>query len=401
MKAGLMLAALAGLAGAGASEDSFAQPGRGCSKAAVSSAGAAVRAALAELRATPLEADGTLVPPATSSRIERVKDRVRTLVRARMDCAEPSPAPAMLGARLQEGVNGPAVTAPRSRLAADQDGHGEALGYSVVPVDSHPDMLAVVATLGIKCGSDSMLMLYGREAGRWRELMVRRSAPYGEVKGGWGDLRFAVSPPDSQGKWFVATVSTTPWCTSAWQGMPYELARPGPAPERPNVFFRGKNTIYLGNDADLMLKAEPGAFEIRHDGSSIDSEVLVRRHLLRFRVEGNSVRRVQPVAETVRDFVDEWIEAEWAQAKSWSAPRPSLAAAHSAVKAARWKTLGGFASVRGCKGGLTQVEIGDEAGPGWFFLVRDGTEGPWTVERSARQAASDCTGPSRIEPGTG
>jgi hypothetical protein len=255
----------------------------------------------------------------------------------------------------------------------------------------------VVATLGIKCGTDSMLMLYRREAGRWRELMVRRSEPYSEVKGGWGDLRFAVSPADAQGRWFVATVSTTPWCTSAWQGMPYQLARPGPTPERPRVFFRSKGTIYLGDESDLSLKAERDAVEIRHAGGSLDPDILIRRHVRRYSVAGESVRRVQPVAESVRDFADEWIDSPWVEAKDSSGSDPALAAAHSALQAARYTSLGGFASVRACGGGATQVELGGQEGAGWFLLVRGGAAGPWTMERVARRAAPGCTGPDGLE----
>jgi hypothetical protein len=253
-------------------------------------------------------------------------------------------------------------------------------------------MLAVVATLGIKCGSDSMLMLYRRESGRWSEVMVRRSEPYSEVRGGWGDLRFAVSPKDSKGGWFVATVSTTPWCTSAWQGLPYELARPGPAPDRPRVILRGKGTIYLGDESDLVLKAERDAFELRHDGSSLDSEILIRRHVRRFAVAGDSVRRVPPVAESVRDFVDEWISSPWAEAKAWSGSDPALAAAHSALEASRLETLRGFDSVRACSGDSTEVQLDVLTGPNWFLLVRGGADGPWTLERAARRSAKPCLG---------
>ena len=241
-----------------------------------------------------------------------------------------------------------------------------------------------------------MLLLYRHSGAGWEEAMVRRSEPYSEIRGGWADLRFAVSPPDKDGNWFVATLSTTPWCTSAWQGMPYELARPGPSPDRPRIVFRGRNTIYLGNEADLVLKAERDAFEIRHNGSSLDPDILIRRHVRRYLVAGESVQRIQPVAESIRDFADEWIEAPWAEARDWSRSDPALAAAHSALQAARHKTLGGFASIRACAGGATQVEIGGQEGPGWFLLVRGGVAGPWTMERVARRAAAGCAGPDRL-----
>jgi hypothetical protein len=303
-----------------------------------------------------------------------------------MDCAPSSVDPSALAASMaQRAGTDEAEPGPADR-------HGERIAYQASRVDGHPGMLAVVATVGIHCGSDSMLMLYGLEDRRWSELMVRRSDPYAKISGGWGDLRFAVSPPDAQGKWFVATVSTTPWCTSAWQGMPYELARPGPAPDRPKVIFRGRNTIYLGDESDLVLKAEPGAFEIRNDGSSLDPEILIRRHVRRYSVAGDSVRRIQPVAESVRDFADEWISSPWAEAKDWSGRDPGLAAAHKALHESRFETLGGFDSVRACSGDLNEVQLDDQKGPNWFLVIRGGPDGPWTLERAARRAAKPCLG---------
>lgn len=396
MKPGLTVLALAALAppGAPAAEGSEAQAGR-CDRSAMWSAVAEMRMARAVLLAVPPEDDGTSVPPRAGRRIEALKDRIRDFVRTMMACAPTSLEPAALTAAMErnggisEGTTGDAVPPSDGR-------HGSLVAFEVSRVEAHPDMLAVVATLAIKCGSDSMLILYRRTPSGWRETMVRRSEPYSEVRGGWGDLRFAVSPSDPAGNWFVATVSTTPWCTSAWQGMPYALARPGPAPDRPEVFFRGKNTIYLGNESDLLLKAEQGAFEIRHDGGILDPDIIIRRHVRRYAVAGGSVRRVQPVAESVRDFVDEWIDSSWEEAKDWSASGPALAAGHSGIRAARYETLGGFASIRACSGGATQVEIAAREEPGWFLRIRGPAAGPWTVERVERQAAAGCGGPDLL-----
>lgn len=396
MKLALTLLALAGVAppSAPVAEGAEAQAGR-CDRSTAGSAVAEMRMAHALLLVVPPEEDGTLVPPRAGRRIEALKDRMRDFVRTMMACAPSSVEPAALAAAMEqrggvsEGTTGDAV------LPSD-DRHGSRVDFEVSRVEGHPDMLAVVATMAIKCGSDSMLILYRRTPSGWRETMVRRSEPYSEVKGGWADLRFAVSPKDAQGRWYVATVSITPWCTSAWQGMPYELARPGPAPDRPNVFFRGKNGIYLGNDEAMAVRAEADAFEIRHDGSSLDPDILIRRHVRRYSVAGDSVRRVQPVAESVRDFVDEWVDSSWAEAKDWSASDPALAAAHSDLQSEQYKTLGGFASIRACGGGLSQIEIGVDEGSSWFFLVRDHRDAPWRMERAARQAAAGCTGPDSL-----
>jgi hypothetical protein len=390
MKLGLILLAASGLAspGAPAAEGSEMQAGR-CDRSTVGSAVNEMRMAHAVLLAVPPAEDGTSVPPAASRRIEALKDRMRDFVGKMMACAPAAVEPAALTAAMEQRGGVSAGTTGDAVLPSD-DRHGSRVDFQVSRVEAHPDMLAVVATLAIKCGSDSMLILYRRTPSGWRETMVRRSEPYSEVRGGWGDLRFAVSPSDAAGNWFVATASTTPWCTSAWQGMPYEIARPGPSPDRPRIILRDKNTIYLGDESDLVLKAEPGAFEIRNDGSSLDPEILIRRHVRRYAVAGDSVRRVQPVAESVRDFADEWISSPWPEAKAWSGRDPGLAPAHQALQESRYETLAGFDSVRGCSADSTEVQLGDRKGPNWFLLVRGGPDGPWTLERASRRSSKGC-----------
>lgn len=390
MKLGLTALALAGLAwpGAGQAQAPAAEAGR-CTREAVGSAATAMRNARAELMAVPLEEDGTSVPPAAGRRIEAAKDRLRDYVREMMACAPKSVEPAVLAEAMAQRGGLSDVPAEDS-ASPPPDRHGSAVAFEVFRVDSNPDMLAVVATLAIKCGSDSMLILYRRTASGWWEAMVRRADPYSEVRGGWQDLRFSVSPADSQGRWFVATVSTTPWCSSSWQGLRYALARPADDPARPKVLLDEKTTTWLGSGEEMVVLAGRDSFELRHVAGSLDPEILTRRHVRRYSVSGEAVRRMQPVAESVRDFADEWISSPWAEAKSWSGKDPALAAAHSALRSARHETLRGFDSVRGCSGGATEVQLDDRTGPNWFLLVRGGPEGPWTLERAAHRSAKQC-----------
>ena len=99
MKLKLALPAAIGLAASSAPAAELPAAGA-CSREAVAAAGKAVRSARAELMAVPLEADGTLVPPATSRLIEGTKDRLRVFVRAEMACAPASADPEALAAAM-------------------------------------------------------------------------------------------------------------------------------------------------------------------------------------------------------------------------------------------------------------------------------------------------------------
>ncbi|HEX8375449.1 MAG TPA: hypothetical protein VF606_09755, partial [Geminicoccaceae bacterium] len=368
-----------------------------CTRESFGSAATALRAAKAELMAAPLGEPDISVPPTTGRKIEAVKDRLRVYVQTAMACAPTSVEPEALAAAMEQRAGtSDSRGEPGETGRPGPDRHGGTLTYEVSRVKAHPDMLAVVTTVGIKCGSDSMLMLYRRTRTGWEELIVRRADPYGEVRGGWQDLRFDVSPADAQGRWFVATVSTTPWCSSSWQGLRYALARPAEDPARPKVFLDEKTVTWLGAEEELQVRAEEDAFELRHVAGSIDPAVHNRRHVRRYSVSGEAARRVPPVADSARDFVDEWIVSPWAEAKAWSAADPRLAALHAQLNTGRFELLGEFASIRACRKGMTQVEIGSEKGPGWYFLVRDRRDSPWWMERAGRKADPGCTGPNSL-----
>src|SRR5688500_15526031 len=96
MKVKLALLALAALP----ASSTPAAGGGSCSKAAVATAGAAVRTARAELSAVPLREMETRVPPRVRGLIERTKDRLRAFVQAEMACAPASPDPAALAAAM-------------------------------------------------------------------------------------------------------------------------------------------------------------------------------------------------------------------------------------------------------------------------------------------------------------
>ncbi|HEX8381284.1 MAG TPA: hypothetical protein VF619_12135 [Allosphingosinicella sp.] len=391
MKWKLALAVLAGLAASGAAgADSSAADVGTCSRESFGAAAIALRAAKADLMAVALGDPDTSIPPATGRKIEAVKDRLRVYVQTAMACAPTSVEPETLAAAMEQRAG--TSDSPGDPGRPEPDRHGGTLTYEVARVKAHPDMLAVVTTLGIKCGSDSMLMLYRRTRTGWEELMVRRAEPYREVSGGWQDLRFAVSPADARGQWFVATVSTTPWCSSSWQGLRYALARAADDPGRPKVLLDEKTTTWLGAEEELNVRAEEDAFELRHVAGSIDPAVHSRPHVRRYAVSSEAVRRVPPVADSARDFVDEWIASPWAEAKDWSASDPRLAGLHAQLNQGRYELLGEFASIRACRNGRTQVEIRSEKGPGWFFLVRDQRDSPWWMEQARRKADPRCSG---------
>lgn len=353
--------------------------------------GAQVRSARAALLRIPVGDMDEAVPPAASAAIETVKDRIVAFVTGAMRCVAPNASAARVQRLLAS--RGDAFV-DRAHYTADNypDRHGDGLAYEVARPAGHSGLLSVMARLQIECGDDGVLMLFesARGGSGWRLAMLRRSPPYRGIEGAYGEFRFAVSPPDRQGRWYLATSRIPPWCTSAWRSLDYDLSRPGPAPERPHIFFSRNVGNYLGNDRGGSLRAEPYLFQVRHDGSIANSDILVRRHVETYAVRGDEVRRIQPAAFSARDFVDEWVDTDWREARAWSGPEPAIREAHRQLHVHGPNSYVPLGPARRCRGGLLQVRFGQGRAI-WYLFVRG--RGPFRLIRASRMPMQSCDGP--------
>jgi hypothetical protein len=364
-----------------------------CAPAEVAAPGQAVGTARAALMRIPLQEMDTVVPPPTQRAIETVKDRIIAFVTAALRCTDPDATPSAIQRLLAGRGDAFEDRTVYSEHNPPSARHGGGLSYEVRRVPGHASMLAVVARLQIECGDDAVLLLLERSARGWRPLLIRRSPPYREISGALGSFRYAVSPPDANGSWYVATVRRPPWCTSAWSSLYFDFSRPGPSPTDPRIFFRERVGVYAGYDDSVILRADAGRFQLVHDGGFFDAGILIRRHVETYAVDGNAVRRIGPVAFNVRDFVDEWIDASWPEASAWSAPLAGLPEAHRTLSAPRDGTdmFLSLGPIRRCASGLyqVQVDIGDRR---QRYLLVSGN-GPWRMEGVSWLPAPRCTGP--------
>lgn len=241
------------------------------------------------------------------------------------------------------------------RHGPDDDRYGASLRFRA-RAHGH-DLLSVTAGLGIECGEDTMLFVFAREHGGWRQVLRAQSQPYDKVSGAWGGFRYELSPPDAKGNWFAVTTTVAPWCSSTWSEIRYSVLRPA------KVLLRATDPIWWGGDDLGRLKVGVADFTLRFRAQSIDGGVHNREWVRHFAVRGDKVVRVAPFADTPRDFVEEWIEADWKTAAGWTAPELTAAVkeVHDKFHA---KPYGEYQSMRDCGGGVTQIQI-----------VPDGTDG--------------------------
>ena len=272
------------------------------------------------------------VPPPVRRLLTQFKKELRELIgRELNDGAGSGSAEAiragLAGALAREGA--PVVEAD---WQADNP-YGRVIGLEARRPAGIDRWLAVEVTQQIACGEDASLYLFERREDGWRLAFVLESNGYEDVGGGLGSFDFRISPPDSQGQFFIVAVDVNPWCSSNWQRIRYRAFRPGGDPLHPQPFFQEEETTYIQFGYELSVAAD--RFRVSFSGyQHLDAGILIRRFSRAYRITGTQVERIGPLAEEENGFIDEWISLPWEIAGRWVVPskRGSLRAWHGRLQ---------------------------------------------------------------------
>lgn len=161
----------------------------------------------------------------------------------------------------------------------------------------NPNLLVVTTTIGVCCGEDTSLYVFQKQQRRWQLVVQHEANNYEEVSSANGRFRYAISPPDRNGRFFVVTARVNPWCTSNWQGLYYQVMRPSSQPASPQVLLSGHESIFLGMEDEkhsaYRLKLIGNTFSLRFDTDATKRETedgYTYHHLtLRYEVQGDEV----------------------------------------------------------------------------------------------------------------
>jgi hypothetical protein len=285
--------------------------------------------------------------------IAAIKDRLNDYTVATMLCA-----PEKIGAEgLQKtltafaGVKLP-QSGPAKKPAANEASYGDGLVFDVRNLSS--DTIGVIARFGIACGQDAMLMIFERRNNVWTETLRTQSAPYKSVAGGWWSFDYGAAR-DKDGHWFVVTKNVAPWCSSTWSEIHYAVLRPGVGAAHPRELFSKSDSIWWGADRYGDLKIDAKSFDLRWRAESMDAGVHNREWIAHYAIDGDRVQRVPPIAESSRDFADEWVRLDWPEAKAWTAPVAyELKPLHDKLRKMRGFD---YVAIRRCDADLTQIEV--------------------------------------------
>jgi hypothetical protein len=184
----------------------------------------------------------------------------------------------------------------------------------------HKELVAATIGTSIPCGTDGALYIFEQSGTVWNLALAYEAPAYSKLTDAFGALDYAISPEGTNG-WYVLTTSVAPACSPGWQQMRYSLLRKGSDPQRPKSLLTAEAKLYEGWDQYWKLKADADVAQIAWPSLfKLDGNILIRAHVVRNQLSGDTVSRIPPVAFYPEDFVDEWAQQPWDKVKDWVAP---------------------------------------------------------------------------------
>jgi hypothetical protein len=350
-----------------------------------------------------VEEMSTEVPAPMQTQLSGLKDALAAAVEVQMRCT-----PAAADAAVIEGqlVKLLAANQPEKPLVPskgepdtgqDKGPYSGNLKIAVTAPANAPQLRAVTVSYGIECGEDSMLLLYEPAASGWRRVLRWQSPEYTEISGAFGNFfEYAVLPGTPLK---IAVAHGTDWCTSNMSAFKIDLLTPQEDGGTPRVVWR--TTEGYRRETDPRMKALPDGFELRVDVSTIELDQVIRKGVFRYKVSGDSVERVQPIAVDGRGFVDAWLQAPWSAAKGWSAPEglAGFERAHDAFTKMHdaGSVTYSYGPVRACTvKDRYEVEIDADPGGPQFYAIAQGTDG-YTMVNFGTTQDERCSGPDLMK----
>ena len=293
------------------------------------------------------------VSPPLRDAIRAYKQALVGAIDARLACSDEHVDPAALKSTLAATLGVPAQPAqPKTGESA----FGRNPDVDVTRDGTSRPLLFVRAGFDIACGDDNLLTAFAWENGGWRRVLRWQADDYKNIGGAYGSGFWFGALPDGQ----VAVVHGTPWCSSRWSRFGADVVAPANGAAAQRTLFHTDHGYVLDDNA-IRFKVRPDGFEMRTTVGSRDSDVMTRPGIFRYRVDGDTVQRVQPVAVNGRDFVDEWLDVDDALAREWSELPAAAAAlkARQAFDAASKAPDIGFAygPVRGCSDSKDRFQV--------------------------------------------
>jgi hypothetical protein len=290
----------------------------------------ALHATLVKLHAHAREA--TPMEPGGSPELTIAKHQLRDWIETQLASLKDDGDEKAFAARINRTLQAVSV-----KGAADDQNLLGSLGE--VHVRREGDLLVVATAVGILCQNDESAYLYKPANGRWQRIWESEQNDYVPNK---YSPQHLISVPVWQlykdghedGPPFVMTLGNSFGCASYWHSVSYRVWRIDPSGAK--LLIDRTEDAWLGAPTSGSIAQSPRdrfapvdvLVEFPKDG--IDTNI--REAVRHFLIDGDQVRRVDPVALSPRDFVDEWLTRNWQESTTWSAS-PTLQQWHRRLHA--------------------------------------------------------------------
>jgi len=377
-------------------------------KCATDAVVAQVHARQSELLKVQVEDMTNEVPPAARGQISHLKDALATAVDAGMGCVPAGSDAATIERSLAKllGANQPEKPFTPSNGPSDVPVagiYGADLDVAVSTPTNAPQLRAVEVSFGIECGEDTLLLLYEAKPEGWRQVLRWQSGDYADISGAFGGFfLYAILPGDVPGERRVAVVHGTDWCTSRFSGLKLYMLAPSAAGGAPRVVWHTERS-YSRGDSVPRLRSTADGFELRLNDVALDIDGYERSVIYRYRVAGDQVVRVAPIATNGRGFVEEWLTMPWDEAKAQTSPNEieGMKVVHERLaksdKDVKTYVSYKYGPVRACSvKGRYEVEMEADPGGKQFYAIEEGQSGYMMVNFGTTQDER-CSGPDLMK----
>jgi len=187
--------------------------------------------------------------------------------------------------------------------------------------------LMVTTRVGIVCQQDESAYGYKRIDGRWQRVWESEQNDYRHYTPqqiSSVHLWQSYEGGKETGPTYILTLGNDWGCVSAWHPVYYRIWRVDSSGSKILVdqsgggYLRGESYIVGSIVNSPMHFSGPVDAVIEFTQASIDPVVHNREAIRHFLIKGDRVSRVEPVALSPRDFVDEWLTSPWTESRRWS-----------------------------------------------------------------------------------
>jgi hypothetical protein len=266
-----------------------------------------------------------------------------------------------------------------------------------------PGLLVVTTQLWIPCGSsdpDAAIYVFQGRGRKW-DLVLATESDFNAVgRRQASGMDYRISPPDASGKWFLVVGHVPPSCKRAADVLRYKALRPSSDPDKPTVLVNGREAINQTFDPAFRIEAHEDWFAFTIGKvRKLDDEPGIE--ILRYGVSGKEARRIPPLALAAEDFLEQWAQTDWVEAKQWSRETGGLFEWHEKL---RGVTPGSaeIDAVQRCAGAddgdqvlSIQLNVDQRPNPGFgpetVYVDVDKRNGIFSVEGVRKLVPSGCT----------